>query len=316
MKDKIWAYLLTLSDHTNEDESSAPRGYYLPPHYEDNIKLDVSAWDKMIPFLKEYGYNTVLIDVGDGIKYESHPEISAPNAWDKDFAKKKLDEIRAAGLEPIPLLNFSAAKDTWFRGYRRMVSTPEYRDACRDLILELGELFGNPRYFHIGMDNEAEAYQKNHEMTFVRGADLWWKDLGVLLSACDKIGARPWMYSDYIWWHEAAFVEKMPKSVLQSAQHYFFVRNYPKDNLHFRRIHAYDVLEENGFDQIPVCSTTMTRENPVGILGIAKNRIAPERLAGVLTAPFEPTTERMLYQLQNAAHQFRYARRMHYPELG
>lgn len=316
MKDKIWAYLLTLSDHTNEDETSAPRGYYLPPQYEENIKLDVSAWDEMIPFLKEYGYNTVLVDVADGIKYESHPEISAPNAWDKDFAKKKLDEIRAAGLEPIPLLNFSAAKDTWLKGYRRMVSTPEYRDACRDLILEVGELFGGPRYFHLGMDNESGLLQENFDMTFVRGSDLWWKDFGVLLGACDKIGARPWIYSDYIWWHEEAFIEKMPKSVLQSNQFYFFVRNFAKENANWRKLHAYEVLEANGFDQIPVCSTTMTRENPVGILGIAKNRISPEHFKGILTAPLEPTVDRFIYQLKNAAHQFRYARRIHFPELG
>ena len=108
----------------------------------------------------------------------------------------------------------------------------------------------------------------------------------------------------------------MPKSVLQSNQHYFFLRNFKSDNIHYRHLHGYEQLEKHGFDQVPVCSTTFTRENPVGILGLAKARISPERFKGILTAPFEPTTSHFIYQLKNAAHQFRYARRLQFPELG
>ena len=72
--------MLTLSDHQLEDESSPLRCRNLTPQYTDNIKFSENAWDKIAPFIAEKGFNAVLVDVGDGIKYESHPEISAPNA--------------------------------------------------------------------------------------------------------------------------------------------------------------------------------------------------------------------------------------------
>ena len=56
-----------------------------------NNNVDLAIWDETVRFLAERKYNVLMIDVGDGIKYESHPEISAPDAWDKDFLKKKLD---------------------------------------------------------------------------------------------------------------------------------------------------------------------------------------------------------------------------------
>ena len=97
MKEKMmWGYMLYLSNHMWSDESSKPL-IYMPTPYNDNINTEIETWDKIIAFLAERKYNFVLIDVGDGIKYESHPEVSAPNAWDKDFLRTKLAEIRALG---------------------------------------------------------------------------------------------------------------------------------------------------------------------------------------------------------------------------
>ena len=119
----IWAYMLYLGDHMWEDETSEPN-MYLPKPYREEMRTDVHTWDAVISFLAERKYNMVLVDVGDGIKFDSHPEISAPNAWEKDFVRKKLDEMRALGLEPIPKLNFSAGHDTWLKKYRRMIPGP------------------------------------------------------------------------------------------------------------------------------------------------------------------------------------------------
>ena len=97
----IWSYLLHLSTHMWDDEHSASRGYYLPSQYTPENNVDLATWDETVRALGERKYNMVIIDHGDAVKYESHPEISAPDAWDKDFLKKKLDEMRALGIEPI-----------------------------------------------------------------------------------------------------------------------------------------------------------------------------------------------------------------------
>lgn len=313
-QDMIWAYMLMLSDHMWEDASSPARGLYLPPQYTEDIIFDLSAWDKTVDFIAERKYNMVLVDVGDGIKYESHPEISAPNAWDKDFAKKKLAELRAKGLEPIPKLNFSTAHDTWMKGYSRKISSPAYYTFCADVIREVAELFDYPRLFHLGFDEEQANMQTTYEMCFVRGKDLWWHDLFFLCAECEKHGMRPWIWSDYMWHHEQLFLEKMPKSVLQSNWFYGWVKGHPVGSAHHTMLHAYEVLEKHGFDQIPTCSTWTTNHNSLGTVGTCKEWIAPERLLGFMTASWETTTERMLYELYNDAEQLYLARRRFYPE--
>ncbi len=313
-QDMIWAYMLMLSDHMWEDESSPARGLYLPPQYTDDIIFDLSAWDKTVDFIAERKYNMVLIDIGVGIKYESHPEISAPYAWDKDFARKKLAELRAKGLEPIPKLNFSTAHDTWMKGYNRMISSPAYYAFCADVIREVAELFDYPRLFHLGFDEEQANMQTTYEMCFVRGKDLWWHDLFFLCAECEKHGMRPWIWSDYMWHHEQLFLEKMPKSVLQSNWFYGWVKPHPVGSAHHTMLKAYETLERHGFDQIPTCSTWTTNHNSPGTVGTCRDWIAPERLLGFMTASWETTTERMLYELYNDAEQLYLARKRFYPE--
>ncbi|MBQ8254603.1 MAG: Tat pathway signal protein [Clostridia bacterium] len=313
-KEMIWAYMLMLSDHQWEDESSPLRGWNLAPQYTDDIEFSENAWDKIVPFIAEKGFNAVLVDVGDGIKYESHPEISAPNAWDKDHAKKKLDEMRALGLTPIPKLNFSTCHDTWLKDYRRMVSTPTYYRVASDVISEICELFGNPELFHLGFDEEEVHMQKSYEMTIVRNGDLWWHDLYYLAGECEKHGARPWVWSDYMWNHEEKFLNKMPKSILQSNWFYGHLRDYPTDSHNYKMLRAYDVLDKHGFDQIPTCSTWDTNHNSIGTIAYCKENLDPSYLKGIMTASWEATTDRMLYALYNDAHQFYLGRKKYYPD--
>ena len=89
----LWGAMIYLSDHQWADEHTPAGGWYDAKPYNECISTEVSAWDKCVQFMAERKYNLVLIDVGDGIKYESHPEISAPNAWNKDFLRKKLAEM-------------------------------------------------------------------------------------------------------------------------------------------------------------------------------------------------------------------------------
>ena len=94
----IWSYFLQLSVHMWDDENSPPRGWYLPVRYQEENGCDIALWDEMVKFIAERKFNMCVIDVGDGIQYDSHPEVSAPDAWSKDFLKQKLDEMRALGM--------------------------------------------------------------------------------------------------------------------------------------------------------------------------------------------------------------------------
>lgn len=312
-KDMIWAYMLFLSDHMWQDEYSKPLKYMESP-YGENIDTDIETWDAIMPFLAERKYNLVLIDVGDGIKYESHPEISAPNAWDKDFLKAKLAEMRALGLEPIPKLNFSTCHDTWLKEYRRMVSTPAYYRVCADLIKEVCEVFDYPRFFHLGCDEEGVELQKNYEMIVVRNADLWWHDFHFLCNECEKHGARPWIWSDYLWKNEELFVKNMPKSVLQSNWFYHQFKDYNDVPSRKRMIDCYELLDKLGYDQVPTGSTWACTQNLHQTVAHGKACISEEHLLGFMTAAWIRTRKEDFYGLCCDADRLYTARTRIYPE--
>lgn len=314
MNKMIWVYMLNLSNHMWGDEKTIENRWYLDPPYREENGVDIDVWDEIVRFLAERKYNTVLIDVGDGIRYESHPEISAPDAWDKELLKKKLLEMRALGITPIPKLNFSTCHDTWLKEYRRMISTPTYYKVCADLIAEVCEVFGSPHIFHLGMDEEGTEMQKSYEMTIVRGESLWWHDLFFLFKECEKHSARPWVWSDYSWHHEALFFEKMPKSVLQSSWLYLPFKDYPKDSLQHKRIEIFETLDKNGYDQILTGSLYNNLHNMNQNVAFGKDRLTAGGLTGFMAASWMATTHRDRFTLLDNAERMYLARKKFYPE--
>ena len=318
MENKIWAYYINLSNHMWDDELSEPRGWYIDGAYTEKNGIDTPTWDEVVKYVAECGYNMLLVDVGDGMKYESRPEIAAPDAWDKDFLRKKIAEARALGLEVIPKLNFSCGHHTWLKKYRRMISTPEYYAAASDVIRECCEVFDNPRLFHLGMDEESASKPIHREMNIMRGERLWWHDCNFFFGEVEKYGARPWVWSDYYWHNTESFTKNMSRSVLQSNWFYARFKNYPEGDIANKRISSYEELDALGFDQVPCMSTCRgfdgAVDNCVQTLIHAKTKMADERVKGFLMAPWRNTIPLEVHYLKDAALRLADARRKIYPE--
>ena len=120
------------------------------------------------------------------------------------------------GFEVIPKMNFSACHDSWLKEYGRMLSTEKYYSVCEDLIRDAAEIFDHPQFFHLGYDEETAGHQRNHLLSICRQGDLWWHDFLWFVKVTERAGCRPWIWSDYIWNHKDEFLNRMPKSVLQS----------------------------------------------------------------------------------------------------
>ena len=310
----IWSYLIHLSTHMWGDGSEPPKVWYPSRVYTENNNVDLAVWDDVVAWLGKRKYNVLIIDLGDAVKYESHPEICAPDAWEKDFLKKKLDEIRALGIEPIPKLNFSCGHHTWLKEYNRMVSTPIYYQVCADLIKEVCELFDYPRLFHLGFDEEV-PYQPGLEKVMIRGEKLWWHDLFFMAGECEKHGARPWVWSDYYWDFPEVFKKNMPKSILQSNWYYYVLTDHPKDSRPYTRIHTYEYLDELGYDQVLTSSSCHgVPHNNHQTVAYAKDKLTPELVKGFMTAPWYMTTEQNRFLLLNDAELLYFARKAIYPE--
>ncbi len=316
----IWANLLHLSYNMWEDNlpekyrddnyncSTCQEAREWAHGYRPDLTFDEVLWQTLLQEMASAGMNMVIIDLGDAVRYESHPEIAVTNAWSPSKLKSELSMMRKMGLEPIPKLNFATTHDIWLGKYSRMVSTDIYYGVCRDLIEEVIELFGRPRFFHLGMDEELASYQKRQDYVVVRQKDLWWGDLYFFIGEVEKRGVRPWVWSDYAWHNPDVFFRKMPKSVLQSNWYYgsdFNINTLKEPAKTYVKL--YDDLEKHGYDQVPTGSNHSVPDNFGSTVDYCKKVIDPSRLMGFMTAPWRPTLAPCLDRHMEAVNQVRSA---------
>ena len=314
MKDKMWGYLMHLGDNMWGDPCGRLR--YEPAYYPE-LQVDDSVWKDTIDFLPGQGFNMVLIDIGDGLQYDTHPEISVKGAWSKDKLKKELDRMRAMGLTPYPKLNFSAGHDAWLGEYSKMLSTPKYYEVCRDLILEVSELFDTPKYFHLGLDEEDPVNQGGLGMIVVRQMELYWHDVYKLFDYCAEAGTTPWVWSTYSWGegHLEEYIRRMPKDVLQSNGWYNRIKKMPDGKYNAIQIDIYKRLDDEGYLQVMTGSLYENYSaNYYETMLMARTELS-DNVIGIMAAPwFNPRTKAR-YNLLNDAYRFGFAKKEVYPEF-
>ena len=187
----------------------------------DHVRFDESVWARVGAKFKNVGVNQIVIDLGEAVEYPSHPELAVKGSWSADKLRGEIRRLRSMGFEPIPKLNFSTSHDIWLKDYHRMVSSPKYYEVVKNLIRDVCEIFENPRYFHLGLDEEVPGFQNGQKIMIVRQGDLWWNDVLFFVRETERHGARAWVWSDYLRRHEPEeFARRMPKSVVQSTWWY------------------------------------------------------------------------------------------------
>ena len=297
----IWACLFHFGSHMWGDRQAvgekAKSGSLCGPC--DHFRFDEGVWRRWTDAMVHGGTNMVVMDIGEGLVYPSHPELGIKGSWSADRLHEEVVRLKKLGLEPIPKLNFSTSHDIWLGDYQRMVSTPEYYKVCRDVIADLVEIFEKPRLFHIGYDEEAVVNQKKHDYMVLRQGELWWHDLLWFEKTIAGMGSRPWMWSDYIWWHREEFAKRMPKRVLQSNWYYNSDKIDPKfhnapatkeeiENRWDQRVWtaAFQWLEDAAFDQLPCGSNYEIDSNFGAVVEWGRTHVPPARLKGFCMAPW------------------------------
>jgi hypothetical protein len=283
---KIWGCLLHLSyNFWVEYSSPSPFRGYRP-----YLQMSEPLWNDATQKMANAGLNLVILDLGDGVRYESHPEIAVNNAWSTTKLRKELDRLRKMGLEPVPKLNFSAGHDIWLGEYSRMVTTKKYYEVCSHLIEEVSEIFDKPRFFHLGMDEENAEDQRYLDLVVIRQNGLWWHDLNFFVHEVERNGSRSWIWSDYLWHHPEDFFKNMPKSVLQS--NWYYGESFEEQ---LTPVKAYQDLESYGYDQIPTGGFYKKNgegeKNILETVKFCKDHVADSRLLGFLQTFWAPTTE-------------------------
>jgi len=294
--DKIWSCFLHLSFNfaggiNHPRWGNGPRTEFEP---------EQTVWDDAVKKMAEQNINMVVINLDDSVLWRSHPEIALKNSWTPERLREELAKIRKLGIEPIPLLNFSATHDAWMGEYAKMVSSKPYYQFCKDLIAETIEIFDKPRFIHFGMDEETYGHQSHFNYIVIRQKEQWWDDLLFYFDEAMMRGVRPWVWSDYVWNNPDLFFKKMPKYAVQS--NWYYGEEFDIDKLSGgvkRYVQAYLDLNAAGYDQIPTASNDAIMYNPqrnnnksIGnTVEFASKHINDKHLLGFLQSMWMPTIE-------------------------
>ena len=68
--------------------------------WKDHPKLDFDdeAWEILLESAKEHGINQIVLDVGEGVQYKTHPELSREGAWSYERVHAEVKRCRDLGI--------------------------------------------------------------------------------------------------------------------------------------------------------------------------------------------------------------------------
>lgn len=180
--------------------------------------------------LADLGYNTVIWEVENNIRWETCPECVSPDAFTKDEFKDILAYGRKLGLEPVPLLQTIGHCEYVLKNekYKRLAELPERIDQycprnpevvpfLRKWIDEYLGIFGNVRYFHLGADEayalgqcpRCRAYAQEHSLS-----ELYIDHINAVSRTLADRGIRPVIWGDMILHHPEALAKLSRKIMI------------------------------------------------------------------------------------------------------
>ena len=272
------------------------------PKPDTKLRNRDDLWRRTTDYAVKKGVNMIVIDVGEGVVYPSHPELSIRGSWSVEKLQAEVRRLRAMGVEAIPKLNFSTSHNGWLKQYRRMVSTPTYYKVVADVIADTCEIFDKPSMFHIGFDEEVPVAGKGLFYAVYRQGELWWHDLFYTIRQVERNGARAVMWSDKICDGREAFLKRMTKDVLLSPWYYgknFSAEKLKWDASYEKKTGSWDVqrnltaslpvLDAAGYDLLPCTSNWSCDEASEAFVAYCRNHLDQRRLKGIYTAPWKFT---------------------------
>ena len=275
----------------------------LPVNKVPEFKLGFKdeTWTEVVSYAHEHGVNVILLNLHDGIVFPSHPELAIEGSWSVEKVQEQVLWANSLGIEIIPKINFSTRHNGWMKDYQHMISSKPYYRMVEDVLADIYEIFGHPRFIHVGMDEEdSEFLQKRYNYRCQRFGENWWIDFLHVIDTVEKLGARPVMWSDYAWEHPD-FFERCPKNVIQMNWYYDDnCRGCDPDATDHARtqriLRTFQLLDQAGFDQVPCGSNWVSdyrknnglknEESMKGIIACANRYVSKEHLLGYLMAPW------------------------------
>lgn len=296
-------YMFKMCLGENIADDSTTRETIYGGKYYTKLNTDKTTWTEIAGKAVEFGFNSVLIELADGVKYKSHPEIAVEGAWEVEELKEELQKLRNMGLTPYPKLNFSTAHDAWLGLYSRMISTKGYYTLVRELISEVIDIFDKPEMFNFGLEDEGHHAQVRYDYVCFRQHDLYWHDYKFFLDCIREHGVRPWVAVDPYLVNKEKFLEYTDKDVVVSPSYdgNFFIGTTPVTldpaTEKGKRLISFSELPNLGYDVILTSADHAPDINPRQMVRYINQKVNADKVKAILMAPHCATTDSKKYFL-------------------
>lgn len=276
--------------------------------YHDKVYFERETFHRMTEQAKSFGFDTLVLELAEGIVYESHPELSIEGSLPRTEFTAELARLRGMGFKLIPLVDFSPAKNAWMQGLG-YVGTKRYEDACEDILREVIDLFDTPEYVHLGFDDESFAVQEDNAVISKRHFTKRIADANRLFDICREKGVKPWIWmSDKIleaYGGQEQFRAGIPTDVTLTSFVFKRVQEYHiKENRADPSMMLVKTLDEWGYPQIPMASTWLYHAVPMQAFSFYTKHCKGSGFKGFLSHPCVFSVERKYYWLMNEMYRF------------
>jgi len=185
--------------------------------------------EKWLRRLSDLGYDTIIWEVENNVRWETCPECASPDAFTIDEFRELIDLCRTLGLEPVPLLQTIAHVEYVLKHekYKPLAEVEgDIRQYCprnEDLlpflhkwIDEYLEVFGDVKFFHLGADEawwmgecpECRAYVEKHSVS-----DLYIDHVSAVAAPLIERGVTPIVWADMLLHHNES-IDEMPREIM------------------------------------------------------------------------------------------------------
>lgn len=199
-------------------------------HIDMNIaQFTRSHLERWLRKIAELGYDTVIWEVENNIRWQTVPECAAPEAFSPDEFREILQLARSLGLESIPMLQVLAHCEYVLKHpqYQHLSEhtdrTSQYCPLHPELIPfllrwvdEYLEIFGPVKTFHVGGDESwwlgscprCKAYVEQNSL-----GDLYLQHIHAILEGLIHKGIRPALWADMVLSHPE-IADRIPRQTL------------------------------------------------------------------------------------------------------
>jgi len=199
-------------------------------HIDMNIAQFTEAYlAKWLHELARLGYDTVVWEVENNVRWETCPECVSPDAFTKEEFRRILQLCRNLGLEPIPLFQpiahceYVLKLDKYKYLAEKQGSIDQYCPRHPDLLPflkrwvdEYAELFGKLQHFHLGADEawalgtcgKCAEYVRSHSLS-----DLYIEHVNALAEPLIQRGITPIIWADMALHHNEA-LDKLSRDIM------------------------------------------------------------------------------------------------------